>query len=84
MCKLRRITHKFNIKPGGFMLNLWVIRRSLHIDKNQKIKFHSYSENFKLLVLQDKCNIEIFLSPVYKILFCFYRCSYLGLCSMVQ
>ena len=25
----------------GFMLNLWVIRRSLHIDKNQKIKFHS-------------------------------------------
>ena len=23
------------------MLNLWVIRRSLHIDKNQKIKFHS-------------------------------------------
>ena len=23
------------------------------------------SENFKSLVLQDKCNIEIFLSPVY-------------------
>ena len=60
MCKLRRITHKFNIKPfglysicewfagvykKGFMLNLWVICRSLHIDKNQKIKFHSYNEN---------------------------------------
>ena len=28
MCKLRRI----------------MIRRSLHIDKNQKIKFHSYNE----------------------------------------
>ena len=23
-------------------LNLWLIRRSLHIDKNQKIKFHSF------------------------------------------
>ena len=32
MCKLRQITHKFNIC------------RSLHIDKNQKIKFHSYNE----------------------------------------
>ena len=39
MCKLRRITHKLN--KAGFMLNLWVIRRSLHIDKKQKIKFHS-------------------------------------------
>ena len=48
MCKLRRITHKFNIKPGeGFMLNLWVIRRNLHIDKNQKIKFpHKFNIKF--------------------------------------
>ena len=23
---------------------MWVIRRSLHIDKNQKIKFHSYNK----------------------------------------
>ena len=27
------------------MLNLWVIRRSLHIDKNQKHKFHSYNKS---------------------------------------
>ena len=46
MCKLRRITHKLNIKLlslwvirqslFGFMLSLWVIRRSLHIDKIHK------------------------------------------------
>ena len=51
MCKLWRITHIFKIKPFGLysiyewfgaLFNLWVICRSLHIDKNQKIKFHSY------------------------------------------
>ena len=28
------------------MLNLWVIRRSLHIDKNQKTNFIPYNSNF--------------------------------------
>ena len=49
MCKLRRITHKLYKARrafSGFMLNLWVIRRSLHIDKNQKINFIPYNSNF--------------------------------------
>ena len=61
MYKLRRITHKLNIKPfglysvcecfagiyrsinSGFTLSLWVIRRSLHIDKLNKNEIHSYN-----------------------------------------
>ena len=35
MCKLRRITHKFNIKA---------------FDKNQKIKFHSYNKSLSLTI----------------------------------
>ena len=29
------------------MLNFWVIRRSSHIDKNQKINFIPYNSNFE-------------------------------------
>ena len=42
MCKLRRITHRLNIKPRA-LLSLWVIRQSLHIDKIYKNKMYSYN-----------------------------------------
>ena len=32
------------------LFNLWVIRRSLHIDKKQKIKFHSYKNIVKVII----------------------------------
>ena len=50
MCILRRITHK---------INLWTIRRSLHIDKNQNIKVTTHSNN-----RNSKSSREIILGSV--------------------
>ena len=53
MCKLLRITQKLNIKLSGFTLFVWVIRRSLHIDKIHKNKINSYNK-----LITNICNIR--------------------------
>ena len=45
MCKLRRITHKFNIKPSGlYSICEWFAGVYTSI-KTKKIKFHSYNKD---------------------------------------
>ena len=60
MCKLRRITHKLN-NPKGFMLSLWVIRRSLYIDKIHK-------NNNSFLIIPTLSSESYFVSTLLHIL----------------
>ena len=56
MCKLRRITHKLFHKALRALFSLWVIRLSLHIDKINKNKIHSYIDDVMVAGILSKSN----------------------------
>ena len=67
MCNLQRVTHKLNIikiKAIRALLNMWVILRSLHINKIHKNKIHSYNEKMNVLLISGR-NFKLNCSGSY-------------------